>query len=37
MRAGAFTVGDFALFVSYLQWLSWLPFQIGRLLALYKQ
>ena len=37
MRAGHFTVGDFALFVSYLDWLAGLPFQVGRLLSRYKQ
>lgn len=37
MRAGRFTVGDFALFVSYLDWLAGLPFQVGRLLSRYKQ
>jgi ATP-binding cassette, subfamily B, bacterial len=37
MRSGRFTVGDFALFVSYLDWLTGLPFQIGRLLTRYKQ
>lgn len=37
MRSDRFTVGDFALFVSYLDWLSGLPFQFGRLLSRYKQ
>jgi ATP-binding cassette subfamily B protein len=37
MRASTFTVGDFALFVSYLGWLTGLPFQLGRLLSQYKQ
>lgn len=37
MRQGKFTVGDFALFVSYLDWLAGMPFQIGRLLSRYKQ
>ena len=32
MRRGDFTVGDFALFTSYVGWLTWLPRQIGRLL-----
>jgi len=37
MRAGAFTVGDFALFVSYLSTLMGLPRMTGRLLANFKQ
>ncbi|MBV9280083.1 MAG: ABC transporter ATP-binding protein [Chloroflexi bacterium] len=37
MRSGTFTVGEFALFVSYLDWLTGLPFQLGRLLSNYKQ
>jgi ABC-type multidrug transport system fused ATPase/permease subunit len=37
MRNGSFTVGDFALFVSYLEALMALPRQIGRLLARHKQ
>jgi ABC-type multidrug transport system fused ATPase/permease subunit len=37
MRNGSFTVGDFALFVSYLEALMGLPRQIGRLLARHKQ
>ncbi len=37
MRAGAFTVGDFALFVSYLSTLMGLPRMAGRLLANFKQ
>jgi ATP-binding cassette, subfamily B, bacterial len=32
MRAGTFTVGDFALFVSYLGWLTMLPRMLGRML-----
>ena len=37
MRAGAFTVGDFALFVSYLTSLMGFPRWAGRLLASFKQ
>jgi ATP-binding cassette subfamily B protein len=37
MRHGAFTVGDFALFVSYLAWISGVPYRIGLLLTRYKQ
>jgi len=37
MRAGTFTVGDFALFVVYLEWLTAIPFEIGRLMTAYKQ
>ncbi len=33
MRAGHFTVGDFALFVTYLDWVLQLPRRVGRLLA----
>lgn len=36
MRAGAFTVGDFALFVTYLGQLQWFPAEIARLLTDYK-
>ncbi|MEQ7123784.1 ABC transporter ATP-binding protein [Actinopolymorpha sp. B11F2] len=32
MRRGDFTVGDFALFTSYVGWLTWLPRVIGRML-----
>ncbi|MGH3488186.1 MAG: ABC transporter ATP-binding protein [Actinopolymorphaceae bacterium] len=32
MRRGDFTVGDFALFISYVGWLTWLPRVIGRML-----
>lgn len=32
MRRGEFTVGDFALFVSYVSWLTMLPRFLGRLL-----
>ncbi|QSB14114.1 ABC transporter ATP-binding protein [Natronosporangium hydrolyticum] len=32
MRTGEFTVGDFALFVSYVGWLTMLPRFLGRLL-----
>ncbi len=37
MRAGAFTVGDFALFVSYLTTLMGFPHGVGRLLTSLKQ
>jgi len=37
MRAGAFTVGDFALFVSYLTTLMGFPHGVGRLLTSIKQ
>ncbi|HEX2034317.1 MAG TPA: ABC transporter ATP-binding protein [Chloroflexota bacterium] len=33
MQAGTFTVGDFALFTLYLEWLLELPRRVGRLLA----
>jgi ABC-type multidrug transport system fused ATPase/permease subunit len=33
IRRGAFTVGDFALFVVYLDQLTWLPDEIGRLIS----
>jgi ATP-binding cassette, subfamily B, bacterial len=33
IRDGTFSVGDFALFVVYLDQLSWLPEEIGRLLS----
>lgn len=36
MRAGTFTVGDFALFVTYLGQLKWFPAEIARLLTEYK-
>jgi ATP-binding cassette subfamily B protein len=36
MRAGTFTVGDFALFVTYLGQLQWLPEEIARVLTEYK-
>lgn len=36
MRAGTFTVGDFALFVTYLGQLTWFPDEIARLLNEYK-
>ncbi|HUX85569.1 MAG TPA: ABC transporter ATP-binding protein, partial [Chloroflexota bacterium] len=36
MRAGTFTVGDFALFVTYLGQLTWFPAEIARLLTEYK-
>lgn len=37
MRAGSFTVGDFALFASYLSWISGFPRWVGWLLARQKQ
>lgn len=32
MRNGTFTIGDFALFTSYVGWLTMLPSQLGRML-----
>ncbi len=37
MRDGAFTIGDFALFVSYLYTVGWLNTEIGGVLAEYRQ
>ncbi|MBK9711812.1 MAG: ABC transporter ATP-binding protein [Kouleothrix sp.] len=37
MRSGSFTVGDFALFASYIGWVAGLPRWVGRLLTRYKQ
>lgn len=37
IRTGRFTVGDFALFVSYLSWLSLVITFMGRYLAKYRQ
>jgi ATP-binding cassette subfamily B protein len=37
MRAGAFTVGDFALFVTYLEVVTWFGDEIARWLISYKQ
>jgi ATP-binding cassette subfamily B protein len=37
IQAGTFTVGDFALFVTYLGGLVWLPDEIGRLLRYLRQ
>ena len=37
MRSGEFTVGDFALFVYYLQWVTTFSNMFGLLLARYKQ
>jgi ATP-binding cassette subfamily B protein len=37
MRTGSFTVGDFALFVTYMEWLIGIPFEIGRLITRFKQ
>lgn len=36
MRAGSFTVGDFALFVTYLGQLTWFPAEVARLLTEYR-
>lgn len=36
MRAGTFTVGDFALFVTYLAELTWFPAEVARLLTEYR-
>ncbi|MEO8286274.1 MAG: ABC transporter ATP-binding protein [Chloroflexota bacterium] len=37
MRGGTFTVGDFALFVSYIGWLSQVTSMFGNYLTQYKQ
>jgi ATP-binding cassette subfamily B protein len=37
MQSGAFTIGDFALFASYLMWLTGLPRWVGWLLTRQKQ
>jgi ATP-binding cassette subfamily B protein len=37
MRSGTFTVGDFALFVTYLTQLTWFPLEITRVLRGYVQ
>ena len=37
MQAGAFTVGDFALFVTYLGSIVGAPRQVGRMIARFKQ
>ena len=37
MRGGSFTIGDFALFVSYLNTVGWLNSEVGGVLAEYKQ
>lgn len=37
MQAGTFTVGDFALFIYFLTWISQLTRRFGSALALYKQ
>jgi ATP-binding cassette subfamily B protein len=37
LASGAFDVGDLALFVAYLGWLSFLPRMVGRVLARQKQ
>jgi len=37
MRIGGFTVGDFALFVSYLDWIATVISMFGNYLAMYRQ
>ena len=37
IRAGTFTVGDFALFEFYMSWVSLLPFWAGWVISRYKQ
>jgi ATP-binding cassette, subfamily B, bacterial len=37
MRSGTFTVGDFALFVTYLTQITWFPLEITRVLRGYVQ
>jgi ATP-binding cassette subfamily B protein len=37
MRRGDFTVGDMALFVSYISGLRWVPHYIGQMLARHRQ
>ncbi len=37
MRGGSFTIGDFALFVSYLYTVGWLNTEVGGVLAEYRQ
>lgn len=37
LRSGSFTIGDFALFVSYLNWVTGLPDWTGKLITRYKQ
>ena len=37
MRDGSFSIGDFALFVSYLYMVGWLNSEIGGVLAEYRQ
>src|SRR5205085_5891128 len=37
MQAGTFTVGDFALFVYYLGYVTWFPQLLGGFAANYKQ
>lgn len=37
MRDGSFTIGDFALFVSYLYTVGWLNTEVGGVLAEYRQ
>ena len=37
MRSGSFSIGDFALFVSYLYTVGWLNTEVGGVLAEYRQ
>jgi ATP-binding cassette subfamily B protein len=37
MHAGSFTVGDFALFVFYLSWITVFTKQFGKMLTMYRQ
>ena len=37
LRSGSFTVGDFALFVSYLGWLTQVTGMFGRFITMYRQ
>lgn len=37
LRSGSFTVGDFALFVSYLGWLTQVTGMFGRFMTMYRQ
>jgi ABC-type multidrug transport system fused ATPase/permease subunit len=37
LRAGSFTVGDLALFVTYMAWTEELPFWVGEVITRYRQ
>ena len=37
MRAGTFTVGDFALFTYFLGWVTEFTNWLGRMMAVYRQ